>query len=205
MCTSGCAVGVLIGGMAENARRDSNKDVEAEYLGLEGKSFAVIVNADRVIQSEYPAVVARVCMEVSERLAKQTNASGYIPGQRLLQYQFDHPRWTMMSPSELGKALGVQRLVYVDLTDYRLTDPGNSYIWKGIARANVGVAEIDGQLPDDLVSRKPIMVKFPDKDGYGRDDEGMSAGLVNSALSKRLIDRVSWLFYKHEEKYYPEY
>jgi len=41
-------------------------------------------------------------------------------------------------------------------------------------------------------------VKFPDKDGFTPQD--MAEELVTTALSNRLIDRVSWLFYTHEEK-----
>ncbi len=200
---SGCNLVAPIGGVMENIKRDTPVEVLAEYEGLSGKSFAVVVLADRVIQSEYPEVVARLTIEIAERLKKETTATAYVPGKRMLQYQFDNPRWVSLSPGELGKALGVQRVVYVELLDYRLNDPGNAYLWKGIARATVGVSEVDGASPDDLVLRKPLSVRYPDDDGYGQQD--MQRVLVNTELSRRMIDRVSWLFYKHEEKYDSKY
>lgn len=200
---SGCNIVAPIGGIMENIKRDTPVEVLAEYEGLSGKSFAVVVLADRVIQSEYPEVVARLTIEIAERLKKETTATAYVPGKRMLQYQFDNPRWVSLSPGELGKALGVQRVVYVELLDYRLNDPGNAYLWKGIARATVGVSEVDGASPDDLVLRKPLNVRYPDDDGYGQQD--MQRVLVNTELSRRMIDRVSWLFYKHEEKYDSKY
>lgn len=200
---SGCNLVAPIGGVMENIKRDTPVEVLAEYEGLAGKSFAVVVLADRVIQAEYPEVVARLTIEIAERLKKETTASAYVPGKRMLQYQFDNPRWVSLSAGELGKALGVQRVVYVELLDYRLNDPGNAYLWKGIARATVGVAEVDGAAPDDLVLRKPLSVRFPDDDGYGQQD--MQRVFVNTELSRRMIDRVSWLFYKHEEKYDSKY
>lgn len=200
---SGCNLVAPIGGVMENIKRDTPVEVLAEYEGLSGKSFAVVVLADRVIQAEYPEVVARLTIEIAERLKKETTASAYVPGKRMLQYQFDNPRWVSLSPGELGKSLGVQRVVYVELLDYRLNDPGNAYLWKGIARATVGVAEVDGAAPDDLILRKPLSVRFPDDDGYGQQD--MQRVFVNTELSRRMIDRVSWLFYKHEEKYDSKY
>ncbi|MBL0868955.1 MAG: hypothetical protein IBJ18_00065 [Phycisphaerales bacterium] len=200
---SGCNLVAPIGGVMENIKRDTPVEVLAEYEGLSGKSFAVVVLADRVIQAEYPEVVARLTIEIAERLKKETTATAYVPGKRMLQYQFDNPRWISMSAGDLGKALGVERLVYVELLDYRLNDPGNAYLWKGVARANVSVAEIDGSAPDDLRLRKPLAVRYPDDDGYGQQD--MQRVLVNTELSRRMIDRVSWLFYKHEEKYDSKY
>jgi hypothetical protein len=106
--------------------------------------------------------------------------------------------------SELGKGLGnVERLVYVELNEYRLHDPGNPYEWDGVAAATISVLELDGATPDDFAFEKPITVKFPGKKGV--DSSQLSSGAVTSALSLRLVDRLTWLFYDHQEPYYPEY
>ncbi len=194
----GCNFLAPIGGMMENARREGSTEIEAEYTGLDNKSFAVVVSADRVIQAEYPAVIARLTTEISERVAKETRATKYVPGKRMLNFQFENPRWSTWTPTELAKKLGVERIIFVDLDEYRLKDPGNRYIWKGLASASVRVSETDGRMGDDFVYRKTLLVRFPDKDGFTPQD--MAEDLVTTALSNRLIDRVSWLFYTHEEK-----
>jgi len=198
LLVGGCNILAPIGGMMENARREGSTEIEAEYTGLDDKSFAVIVSADRAIQAEYPAVLARLTTEISERVSKQTKASKYVPGARILNFQFENPRWSTWTPSELAKKLGVERIIFVDVDEYRLKDPGNRYIWKGVASASVRVSETDGRMGDDFVFRKTLLVKFPDKDGFTPQD--MAEELVTTALSNRLIDRVSWLFYTHEEK-----
>jgi hypothetical protein len=200
----GCQfVGGLVGGVAESYKRSSTQLIEAKYRGLEGKTFAVVVLADRVIQADNPEVVAKLTLDISARLAEHAGASGFIPGAEILDYQFNHPRWVAMSTGQLGKELGVERIVYVDLTEYRLNDPGNQYIWQGVASAMLGVAEVDGVLPDEFAFHEQIRVRFPDKDGTGPTD--MSKPLVVSALVKRLTDRCSWLLYDHQEPYYPDY
>ncbi len=198
LLAGGCNIFAPIGGMMENARREGSTEIEAEYTGLDEKSFAVVVSADRAIQAEHPAVLARLTTEISERIAKNTKAAKYVPGTRVLNFQFENPRWSTWTPSELAKKLGVERIVFVDVDEYRLKDPGNRYIWKGVAAASVRVSEADGRMGDDFAFRKTMQVTFPDKDGFTPQD--MPEELVNTALSNRVIDRVSWLFYKHEEK-----
>jgi len=200
---SGCIVGQLVGGMIESERRTGSKTVDREYTGLEGKTFAVVVSADRVIQADHPEVVARLSQEIATRLAKHAGASGFVPGASVLQYQYNHPRWVTMTLGQLAKELEVERLVFVDLVEYRLNDPGNAYLWQGAAAGQIGVVEADSSFPDEFAFQKQIRVGFPDQEGLGPGDLPRAA--VNTALANRFVDRAAWLFYSHEEKYYPDY
>ncbi|CAN5767036.1 hypothetical protein BH11PLA1_BH11PLA1_04150 [soil metagenome] len=193
-----CNLLAPFGAIAENIHHESSTTYEPEYSGLKGKTFAVIVTADRATQAEYPAVVARFATLIAKRIKEyESGTTGFIPGERVLQYQFDHPRWVSMTYEDLGKTLGVDRLIIVEMLEYRLVDPGNKYLWKGLSRCNVGVVEVDSALPDDMAFRKAVTVNFPDTDGYSPAD--MSGDAVNTVLSNRMIDRVSWLFYTHDE------
>lgn len=200
---AGCAGAALFGGMIENHRRNSTHSVEAEYNGLVGKSFAVVVAADRVIIADHPDLVPRLTTNLTDRLAEFAGASGYVPAERLLTYLYEHPRWVAMPLSDLAKELGVERLVYIDIQEYRLNEPGNEYLWDGVAAAGVGVIEADSVVPDQFAFEREVRVKFPDKSGYGPTD--YPGNVVSAALLKRFVDRASWLFYEHQEPYYPEY
>lgn len=199
----GCAIGELAGAMAESSRRQGSTTIEAEYSGLTGKSFAVVVMADRVIQADHAAVVARLTRDIADRLAKFAGGSAFVPGEDVLRYTFNYPRWSTMPPSELARALGVERLVVVELTEYRLNDPGNQYLWQGVAAGSVSVYEAESVVPDEQAYHKALQVKFPDRGGYGPADLPRAA--VNTELSRRFIDRASWLFYRHDEKNIIEY
>ncbi len=196
-----------IGFMAESYKRGSTREVKGEYRGLEGKSFAVVVTADRMIEADHPGIIDRLTAKITERLSTPTNVptpSGFVPPTQVLRYLYDNPSWPARPLSELGQGLGnVQRLVYVELNEYRLHDPGNPYEWDGVASATMSVLELDGATPDDFAFEKPITVKFPGKKGV--DSSQLSSGAVTSALSLRLVDRLTWLFYDHREPYYPEY
>ncbi len=199
----GCFIPQLIGGMLESERRTGNRTVEREYIGLEGKTFAVVVAADRIIQADFPEVIGKLTDDISERLAKEAGASGYVPGRSVLEFQYNNPRWVTMTLGQVAAQLGVQRIVYIDLVEYRLNDPGNSYLWLGSAQGMVGVVEADSSSPDEFAFQKQIRVKFPDDEGKSPTDLPRAA--VNTALIRRYIDRASWLFYTHEEKYYADY
>lgn len=191
----GCEV---IGVMAESARREGSHDVTAEYTGLQGKSFVVLVAADRAIQANWPRVAPQLTAAITARIVSSAGPSGFVPPTDVLQYQYDTPRWTAMPYRDLMEHFDVDRLIFIDLHEFRLNDPGNAYLWEGRASAMVGIAERDGFSPDDFAFRKDLSVGFPDKSGYGPAE--FTADQVGAVLRSRLTDRVAWLFYDHEEK-----
>ncbi|MBL9001752.1 MAG: hypothetical protein JNK25_11510 [Phycisphaerae bacterium] len=196
-----------IGFFAESYRKDSTHEVKAEYTGLAGKSFALVVSVDRMVQADHPGLMDRLTGKITERLAAYQNnprASGFVPARTVLKYQYDNPSWPSKPFGDLAAALGgADRLIHVEVIEYRLHDPGNPHEWDGVATATVGVIEADSGLPDQFVFEKTVSVRFPGKKGF--NPSNMNASVVTTALSARLIDRVSWLFYDHQEPYYPEY
>jgi len=199
---TGCVVGSLVGGMAESARRTGSHEVYAEYEGLKGKSFAVVVAVDRAIESEAPGLAARLTgrtnLLISDAHAKMPDGATAGPRvDRLLKVLYNNPSWVAMPRSDVAEMLGVDRLIVVDLTTYRLHEPGNQYVWSGLAAGTLSVYESDGPLPDDAAFEKSIVVTFPDGDGFMVTDMPFEA--VNSELSRRFADRVAWLFFQHKE------
>ncbi len=207
----------LVGGMMANAQRGGTRSVDAVYTGLQGKSFAVLVSADRAIRGEHPGLVERLAVGVTDRLrnpANQPTASGFVPVERVLRFQSD-PNWPAKTYLQMAELLGeparpsptpggpeqparpVERLILVELNEYRLQEPGNNFEWAGLASATVSVIHTDTVLADTAAFTRTVNVPFPDERGMGPDQ--LSRQFVTSALSARLIDRVSWLFYRHDE------
>lgn len=203
---AGCGALGFGGATIESYRRSSTKTVEPEYAGLTGKKWAVIVSVDRVIQGEHPDLVLYMTEQMTSRISKANDtvaAAGYIPSDKLLSYLWDHPAWVTKPRGDLAKELGVDRLIVVEILEYRLNDPGNQYLWAGIASGTVGVIEADSPAPDEYAFQKSVRVKFPDNQGTTQAE--MPTQMVNSVLAQRFVDRASWLFYRHEEPYYPKY
>ena len=203
---SGCSVLGFGGAMIESYRRSSTRTVAPEYEGLKGKNWAVVVIADRSVQAEFGDLVPWLTGHICDRLvAEQPKivAAGMVPAERVLRYMYDHPSWTSMPYSELAKELQVNRLIVVELIEYRLNNPGNRYLWDGVAAGTVGIVEADASVQDEFGFQKSVRVRFPDGDTYGPGD--FDRATVATALGQRFLDRTTWLFYSHEEPYYPKY
>lgn len=194
---SGCIVGATIGGMAESYHRTGTSEIEAEYEGIAGHSFTVVVSADRLIEGNNPGIAARITQRVNDRLIQNAMPSFAIPSADLLTVLYNTPQWPAMPRGEVADMLGVERLVVVELVEYRLHEPGNKYIWDGSASCVVSVYESDSPFPDDPVFEKAIRVSFPDISGLMRTEIPEAA--VNTELANRITNRIAWLFYTHEE------
>lgn len=200
----GCEV---VGAAAEAYRKDSTHEIKAEYEGLEGKSFAVVVAADRGMQAQFPNLLDHITTQMTARLSDPKNvprAGGFVPAAQVLAYQYDNPGWSARQLTDVAKDLdGVKRLIYIQMTDFTLHEPGNQYEWAGQARGRVAVVETDGTTGEYFAFEREIGVKYPDQGGYGPTE--MTQAVVQSELARRFLDRASWLFYHHQEPYYPKY
>jgi len=197
----------LVGGAMQSYRQNSTRTIEPDYLGLAGKSFAVVVTTERSIQAEHPSLIDYLTAQMTARLSDPNSvpvAGGFVPAAQVLKYVYGNPGWTAKPWADVAKELGgVERLVILEVTEFRLNDPGNQYLWEGLAAGTVSVIEADSILADEVAYYKAVAVKFPDKQGFGPNE--MSAATVRTELARRLLDRASWLFYSHEEPYYPDY
>jgi len=197
LCTPGCIIGAAVGGMMESAHRTGKHEVNAEYLGVTGKSFAVVCTANRLIQSDQPGLTARIIERVNNRLIQNADPGYAIPSADLLTVLYNTPQWPAMTRGEVATLLGVDVLIVVEIIEYRLNEPGNQYVWDGTGSCVVSVYESQNGLPDDPVFEKAIRVTFPDSSGFMRTEIPETA--VTTELSNRIINRIAWLFYNHEE------
>ncbi len=193
----GCIIGAAIGGMAESAHRTGSHTVEAEYEGIQGHSFAVVVSANRTVEANNPGVTARLTQRVNDRLIQNADPSYATPSNDLLTVLYNTPQWPALPKGEVAEMLGVERLVHFELTEYVLHEPGNKYVWDGTASGIVTVYESDSGFPDDPIFEKGITIKFPDSRGFMRTEIPEAA--VTTEISNRLTNRIAWLFYTHDE------
>lgn len=188
----------LAGMMAASNERYGSSKVPAAYRGLAGHSYAIVVQADRDVLAENPNLMEHLLTNINARLAQHAGASGHVPSDQLVLYLMNNTRWPAMSNADLAREIGnVDRLVVLDLSDYRLVEPRNDYVWDGLAQGRVTVFESDGAGGGAIAFERDVRVTYPDAAGITPEDQARE--VVTSVLSRRLIDRVSWLFHDHEE------
>jgi hypothetical protein len=135
--------------------------VKAEYRGLENQTVAVLVDAHQALLFEQPLAQVEVSQAVSTKLAGGVPGITVIDARQVVDFQNRNIYWNTVPYSQLARRLGVTRLVLIELTEYRLHEPGNANIWRGVMSGNVAVAEVDAPRPDDLVYDSPVTVAYP--------------------------------------------
>lgn len=198
----GCEIGLLAGGLAQNFEYQKVVEVLPEYRGLEGRKVAVVVNADPVTLYEHPMLARQIAGGVSLRLNE------YVPGVKVLNpdavlaWQFNTAEWNALPYGELCRALDVERVVYVDLYEYRLNPPGDSYIWEGMSAATIGVIERENIDPDFFAESMEVVAEFPNQSNVTRDEldpQRMEVGLLHT-----FIQETAFLFHRHLRPKHPD-
>lgn len=202
LCAAGCEIPLLIGGMAQNFEREKKIEVPAEYDGLENRTVAILVQSDMGTLYEHPMVPANIAFNVASRV--QSNVPGVrVRDPRLVtQWQYQTPGWTTMPLGDIAVELDVERVVMIDLYEFRLNPPGNRWVWDGVCAATVGIVEREAIDPDQFVVTYNVVSRFPGIDGLGRDSA--NEGQIQTGLLVKFVERTSWLFYTHIEDKYPE-
>lgn len=191
---SGCQV---VGFAAKAAYEQGSHAVPAEYEGLRGNDFAVIVNMDQSLRASEPRLAAILTNAITRQLGGQeVGATGAVPGPRVLEFMYNNPSWPSWSYQRLADEFTVSRIVVIDLYEYRLYEPGNRYVWNGRAAARVGVFEADLGT-EEFAFTSDVQVPFPDETGVTTRER--SKGNVESNLQARLVTRIAWLMFDHEE------
>ena len=172
--------------------------VKAEYRGLEHQKVAIVVDANQSLLFEQPLAQVEVSEAVSRKLAAHVPGIEITDARQVADFQNRNIYWNTVPYSQLAARLGVTRLVLIELTDYRLHEPGNVNIWRGVISGHVSVAEADGARPDDLIYDTAVTVSYPPGQPLGvlqADQRTMRFGTLD--LFSHVV---GGKFYDHEEE-----
>jgi len=200
--TGGCGVFAAASAIGAQIEREKKIEVLAEYDGLLNHSVAVVVQSDPSMLYEHPTVTANVCANLSARIATNVQGAQVLDPRIVLQWQYQTPHWSSLPYGQIAADLGVDRVVLVDIFEYRLNPPGNTWMWDGVCAATVGVIEGNGADADEFAFSKNVTVKFPDEEGISR--EQATARQVETGLLTKFLQRTAWLFFDHIEDKYPD-
>ena len=198
----GCFVAELAGAVGQNIERYKKIEVLAEYDGLENRTVAVVIQCEPSILYEHPSVSGTVAMNVSNRIQQNVTGAKVLDYRQVMQWQYQTPSWSMLPYGEIASELGVERVVFVEIYEFRLNPSGNRYLWDGACSGTVGIIERDGWDTDAFAKTWDIAAKFPDIQGVGRESATESS--IQMGVLAKFVNEVSWLFYRHIEDKYPD-
>ncbi len=147
--------------------------VPAQYTDLAGRRIAVLVNADEYILFRYPNATLDVNKVVANAIAEHVQPEPTIADPRnVVKYQKANPQWVMVRRGKLLEAFGVDRLIVVDLIEYRTHEPGNLELYQGLLSAQVEVYEAGAEDPDQPAFAATVESRYPDNSDIGRPNIG---------------------------------
>jgi len=167
---------------------DAPKPPPPEYLGLANQRVAVMVSAAPTVVVQSTEAPEHLMTAIAQKIAVNVEGVRLADPRQVAKFQQDNPAWTVTPYGTLLDRLGVQRLVVVDLADYRLHEPGNIHMWQASAIAHVSVAAADDAHPNNPVYSTTVNVQYPPDQPLGAL-EGNTAGMelgLNDALARRI-------------------
>ncbi|MHC4273564.1 MAG: hypothetical protein ACYSUR_07830 [Planctomycetota bacterium] len=198
----GCGIERLIGGMAQNYEYQKLIEVHPRYPDLENKVVAVLVDVDMGTLYEHPDVMLTIATNVAREIQINVPGARVIAPDYIAEWQFRTPMWNAMPYGEIADSIGVDRVVHIDLYEYRLHPPGNRWLWEGVCAASVGIIERGGLDPDSYADVFNVESSYPPLKGVGRDSA--NADLIRTGLLALFVERTAWLFYTHLEPKHPD-
>ena len=198
---AGCGAFGVASKVGEAIEVEKKVEVLAKYRGLENKTVAVLVNAERGVLYEYPTVVPNVAGNVAAGIRRHVAGAQVLDWRESLSWSYRTPSWMTLPLGTVAEELGVDRVVLVDIYEFRLHPPGNRWIWDGLAAATVGIVERDSLDPDTFVEEYSVTVKFPDVPDLSR--ESAQEASVQTGLVAKFTQTVNKLFYDHITDKYP--
>ena len=198
----GCAIGHLAAAMGQNFEYQKQIEVLPKYEGLEGKRVAVVVDAEMSTLYEHPDLVGKITSGVTARIGRDVPDTQVMRPADVIAWQWRTPQWNAMSRAEMAEDLGVDRVVLIEIYEYRLNPPGNRWLWEGVCAANVSVIEADGFDPDTFADTFTVTGEFPTISGVDRTQA--TAATIETGVLAEFIKRTAWLFHTHLEPKYPD-
>ena len=171
---------------------------KAQYTDLANRSVAVIVSTRDYTEFNHPGARETITREVTRRIAIGVPSVKMSNPDQTLEWQDKNPYWATRPPSALIRQLGVDRLVLVEIGDYRLHEPGDKYLLRGVISASVQVVEAEAADPDNFAASYSKTVMYPRVKDSILGRAAADAQQIEMYTQLWFCEEVAGLFFDHE-------
>lgn len=195
--STGCALPAYI---AHAFEKDKMIGVDAQYRGIGGKKVAVLAIAGKNIVRGFPNIQREMCIAITRRMAESHPDCSFVDPEQIEKYQDENPYWNTLPYKRLTDSLKVDRVIYVDLSEYRTHEVGNEHMKRGYCSGGIGVVEAEN--PDKFDFYIDVHVRYPHKGEIGLVN--VPDRSIELATISEFSTKVSHLFVDHQERKYPD-
>jgi len=194
LLTAACAP---LGALAYKLQPDPTQD--ARYK-LKDRPTAILVenfeNPD-LAANDAELLTRNLYENITKVEVEKKKLAPFIPFQKVLDLRNSKPKdFPQMSMSQIGKAVGAEQLIYVDLQNGGVAPLGTGAAMQGKAHAMVKVIDVetgDTLWPNDLADGYPVSAQTNPL--AGQDASNYNA--VREDLYDTMADQIAKLFYKY--------
>lgn len=183
------ALGYLIGG-PPSIEPDFDRMTEQSMTDHE-VTAAVVCFAPSHVQWNFPEIHHQIAKFVALRLAQHEIHVANPDSVRAWLDENDN--WD--KPEDIGAALGVTYVIYVDLHTFNLYEENSSNLFRGQAEAVIGVTKIDESGDGEKIYSKEITSKYPLS--VPRSTYEVSYETFMRQYLSRLSEEIGRLFYEY--------
>jgi hypothetical protein len=212
LMSAGCNVLGPVGGLIGQAVPEK---VSAEYAGLAHMKVAIMVWAESGVRTDFPYLQVDTAAGLQEKfkaLQKSDNpkeleeATFPVRADTIARYQEDHPELEAMPITDLAakfnvdaKSERVDRLIYVEVTDFSTRSEASLELYKGNITGSVKVIDLkDGKAKVVYTSADDIKATFPKDSPKEGMPDGTDAKIYQGTLDA-FTTELSHRFYTYDK------
>ena len=140
---------------------NQTKKVKAEYTGFAEKNTAIMIMAGPDVEFEYPNATTDLALWVGHSIGENVKDVRFIDQEKIDDFMREDLDWYKLSMAEIGKELGADRVLYLDLIRYTMKEEHSVNLLRGNIEADVRVYEI-GADSDRAVYQTEVSALFPE-------------------------------------------
>lgn len=188
-CNYVVLAGYLIGG-PPSIEPDFDKTTQKSMTDKD-VTVAVVCYAPPELKWDFHSIDKELAKYVSFRLAE--HKIQIVNPDRVADWLDRNDDWD--APPDIGRALGVTYVIYIDLHKYSLYEMGSSHLYRGRAEALVSVFEMDGASDGEKVFSREIISQYPL--AVPRSTYEVSYTTFKRQYLSRLSEEIGRLFYEY--------
>lgn len=136
------------GFLAGAFQQQTGKAVEATYRNLDNKSLAIVVDPDPATALEYAGARTEIGAFVTAQFQQNMPNVKLLRYQDVIRWQDETLQWQGLPVKDIGKHFGTERVLYIELLDYRTREAGATNLLRGHIHAMARVFEVDTPGPN---------------------------------------------------------
>jgi hypothetical protein len=167
---------------------DKKKEIKSLILVRNGPDTGFeFIDADKQLSAMVHQQLVELCETNGDKitLVSPTKVDGFKSA---------HANWQELQPVEIGRYLKVDYVIYVEINQLTMHDPGSSQFLRG--KADLGVRLVDVNNPDESPLRKNFTYSYPNEAKYIQVDD-MPPQVFKEKFLGGIAKRLSWYFAPH--------